>query len=179
LCRKLIFAIKPFAQMEITIRTLTENDFDAVKKIYQDGMDTKQATFETAAPEWEEWNVKFLKENRLVAVAENEIAGWAALSAVSARTVYSGVCEVSVYVCIKRQGRGVGKKLLATLIQQSEESGIWTLQAGIFPENSSSVALHKQLGFREVGYRERIGKREGVWRDTILLERRSKSVGPN
>jgi L-amino acid N-acyltransferase YncA len=149
-----------------------------VREIYLDGIGTGHATFETSAPSWEEWDANHLKVGRLVAIsAEGEVFGWAALNRVSPRSVYSGVAEVSVYVANKARQMGVGKALLNALVQMSEQNGIWTLQASVFPENPGSLALHQSCGFREVGIRERIGRLNGVWRDTILLERRSDLVG--
>ena len=138
---------------------------------------TGDATFETEAPDWERWDASHLRACRLVAVAGGRVAGWAALSPVSAREVYAGVAEVSVYVAADFRGRGLGRTLLEALVRASEAEGIWTLQASIFPENVASVALHATCGFREVGRRERVGKLQGRWRDTVLLERRSRTVG--
>jgi L-amino acid N-acyltransferase YncA len=152
-------------------------DWEAVRNIYLEGIATGHATFEVSAPSWEQWNTAHLPFARLVARQGDVIVGWAALSPVSQRCVYGGVAEVSVYVVAARRGSGIGQKLLKALIEESEQNGIWTLQAGIFPENQSSLALHRGCGFREVGRRERIGKMKGVWRDTILLERRSKTAG--
>jgi L-amino acid N-acyltransferase YncA len=161
------------------IRPLLEKDYPVVKEIYEAGIKTGNATFEIKAPGWEEWHAKFRPDARFVAEEKDEIKGWAALSQVSIRNVYSGVCEVSVYIQSGMQGRGVGSQLLHHLILCSEEHDIWTLQAGIFPENLASIYLHKKFGFREVGYRERIGVLNGVWRNTLLFERRSKNVGMN
>jgi phosphinothricin acetyltransferase len=161
----------------VQIRFLTPEDWETVCAIYLEGLAGGHATFETAAPTWEEWNRAHLPAPRLVAVAASVVAGWAALSSVSARAVYAGVAEVSVYVAPARHGRGIGRALLETLVQESELNGIWTLQASIFPENSASISLHQACGFREVGRRQRIGKMKGVWRDTVLLERRSERVG--
>lgn len=145
-----------------------------VKKIYQNGIDTNQATFETQTPSWEAWDAGHLGQSRLVAKDEDgSIIGWAALSPVSKRPVYRGVAEVSIYIDVKLAGQGLGKKLLTELIQQSEEAGIWMLQAVTFPENEASVRLHEGLGFRLVGRREKIAQQHGIWRDTVLLERRS------
>ena len=152
-------------------------DWLQVKRIYLEGIATGHATFETEAPSWEKWNDAHLAFARLVARAGSEVKGWAALSPVSSRRVYAGVAETSVYVGRDSRGQGIGRALLEALIQASESKGIWTLQAGIFPENTGSIELHKALGFREVGRRERIGKLNGVWRDTLLLERRSAIVG--
>lgn len=148
-----------------------------MSSIYLDGIATGQATFEMRAPSWATWDGGHLPAPRLVATVGQDIAGWAALSPVSSRSVYAGVAEVSVYVSDNWRGRGVGKRLLDTLVVESEKNTIWTLQASIFPENIASISLHKSCGFREVGRRQRIGKMNGVWRDTILLERRSKIVG--
>jgi phosphinothricin acetyltransferase len=161
----------------IQIRGLVEGDWEFVRSIYLAGIATGQATFETEAPNWTQWNNSHLPAPRLVAISSNIIAGWAALSRVSTRSVYAGVAEVSVYVSEEMRGQGVGTLLLATLVKESEQAAIWTLQAGIFPDNLASISLHKSCGFREVGTRERIGKLKGVWRDTLLLERRSQLIG--
>jgi phosphinothricin acetyltransferase len=152
-------------------------DWDGVAAIYREGIATAHATFEINVPAFEEWDRAHLRAARLIAHQNDSIVGWAALSPVSQRRVYLGVAEVSVYVASTARGSGVGRKLLAALIEESERNGIWTLQAGIFPENTASLALHQGAGFREIGRRERIGKMNGVWRDTILLERRSRTVG--
>jgi phosphinothricin acetyltransferase len=152
---------------------MTEEDWIFVKEIYQEGLATRQATFETQAPTWEQWDGNHHKFARLVAETDGQIKGWAALSRVSGRQVYAGVAEVSVYVGSHARGAGLGHQLLKALIEESENNGIWTLQASIFPENVASVALHRHHGFREVGRRERIAQLDGVWRDTILFERRS------
>jgi L-amino acid N-acyltransferase YncA len=162
----------------MTIKPLEQNHYPAIKEIYELGIATGNATFETKAPTWDEWDKNHLTKSRLVAVDENEnVIGWAALSSVSSRCVYAGVAELSVYVHLNQQGKGIGKKLLEALIRESEKLNIWTLQAGIFPENKASLKIHEQCGFRKVGYHEKIGKMKDVWRDTILLERRSKAVG--
>ena len=149
-----------------------------VRAVYLEGVASGDATFETEAPDWERWDASHLRACRLVALdGGGLVAGWAALSPVSAREVYAGVAEVSVYVGADFRGRGVGRALLSALVRESESEGIWTLQAGIFPENVASVALHKACGFREVGRRERVARLRGRWRDTILLERRSRTVG--
>ena len=148
-----------------------------MRSIYADGIATGQATFETGTPTWERWDQAHLLAPRLVAISKERVVGWAALSPVSARSVYAGVAEVSVYVSSECRGQGIGCALLETLVSESEKHAIWTLQASIFPENVASISLHKSCGFREVGTRARIGKLNGVWRDTILLERRSKLVG--
>jgi len=159
------------------IEPMQAADWPRVREIYLDGIATGHATFETDAPSWERWDAAHLPFARLVGRQAENILGWAALSPVSQRCVYGGVAEVSVYVSSESRGAGVGGALLRELIEESERNGIWTLQAGIFPENSASIALHLACGFREVGRRERIGKLNGIWRDTILLERRSKTIG--
>jgi L-amino acid N-acyltransferase YncA len=165
------------AEAVFQIRALADEDWESVRSIYLDGIATGQATFETQAPTWERWNQTHLPAPRLVGISKETIVGWAALSPVSTRPVYAGVAEVSVYVASKWQGLRIGHTLLETLVGESEKNGIWTLQASIFPENVPSLSLHKSCGFRQVGIRLRIGKINGVWRDTILLERRSKVVG--
>lgn len=152
-------------------------DFEDVLKIYAEGIAAGNATFETAAPGEAVWEKTHLSECRLVARTSGEIIGWAALSPVSGRCVYSGVAEVSVYVASRARGKGAGKALLSKLVEESEKAGIWTLDAGVFPENNASISLHKSCGFREVGYREKLGSMNGIWRDVILLEKRSKKVG--
>jgi phosphinothricin acetyltransferase len=157
-------------------------DWEEVRAIYQEGIATGHATFEAEAPEWGKWDSAHLPDPRLVARAGSGIMGWAALSRVSPREVYSGVAEVSLYVRRDHQGKGFGSALLAALVKASEQKGIWTLQAGIFPENVSSIELHKQHGFRVLGMREKVGKMAfgeyaGRWRDVVLMERRSKVTG--
>lgn len=161
--------------MESTvIREMTAADWPAVARIYQDGMDTNLATFQTECPSWEDWDKAHLKPCRFVAEKSSQVVGWAALSAVSSRSVYAGVAEVSIYIDASVRGKGVGKALLTTLISASEEAGFWTLQSGIMEYNAASIALHTRCGFRLVGYREKIGKdRFGVWRNTLLMEHRS------
>jgi L-amino acid N-acyltransferase YncA len=159
------------------IKTMRSEDWPAVQRIYSEGIATGNATFETETPLWEKWDQGHIQDCRLVAVNSEAILGWAALSPVSTRRVYSGVAEVSVYVAATARGQGVGTLLLQSLVEQSERCGVWTLQAGIFPENVPSVALHKSCGFREVGVRQKLGQRNGVWRDVLLLERRSSRVG--
>jgi L-amino acid N-acyltransferase YncA len=152
--------------------------YTAVKQIYSEGISTGQATFQTDTPSWEDWDKAHLNHSRIISLDENgNINGWAALTPVSGRCVYAGVAEVSVYVGEKYRGKGYGSILLKELILRSEQNGIWTLQAGIFPENIPSIQLHKNNGFRIIGTRERIGQMNGKWRDTVLLERRSNSVG--
>lgn len=152
-------------------------DWPEVRRIYEEGIATGDATFEASAPSWETWNTQHLPIGRLVAEVDGEVAGWAALSGVSDRCAYAGVAEVSVYVAGSARGHGLGSQLLQALIEASEDAGIWTLQAGIFPENASSLAIHLRSGFREIGRRERLGKLRGEWRDVLLLERRSRRVG--
>jgi L-amino acid N-acyltransferase YncA len=163
--------------MNFAIQAMTGDDGPAVLEIYRQGIATRNATFETETPVWEKWNAGHLPHSRLVARDGTGVLGWAALSPVSNRRVYAGVAEVSIYIADESRGRGIGRALLEELIRQSEKNGMWTLQAGIFPENVASIRLHKALGFREVGRRERIGKLGDEWRDTVLLERRSKRVG--
>jgi L-amino acid N-acyltransferase YncA len=163
--------------VEFTIDAMRASDWEAVRAIYLEGIATGNATFETDAPGWQDWNSAHHPFCRLVARNDNSILAWAALSPVSGRSVYAGVAEVSVYVAAAARGNGIGRALLMKLIQESEQNGIWTLQAAILPENTQSLALHKGCGFREVGRRERIGKLCGVWRDVILLELRSRRIG--
>lgn len=163
--------------MTPTLRAMRDSDWDAVRAIYEAGIATGHATFETEAPPWERWNAKHLAAPRLVAEQDDRVLGWAALSAVSDRCVYAGVAEVSVYVAEAARGKGIGRRLLDALVSGSEAAGIWTLQAGIFPENSASVAIHIACGFRIVGTRQRLGRHHGRWRDALFLERRSSVVG--
>lgn len=153
------------------------SDWDQVRIIYAEGIATENATFEQSPPAWEQWDGSHLADGRLVARAGNLVLGWAALAPVSSRCVYAGVAEVSVYVRQTSRGQGIGLALLQALIELSESQGFWTLQAGVFPENEASLSLHKRCGFREIGRRERVGEMSGVWRDVILLERRSAVVG--
>jgi L-amino acid N-acyltransferase YncA len=161
----------------IAISPLLQEHWPAVLRIYLEGIATRQATFETVAPEWEGWDAAHHPFARLVAVREGELVGWAALAPTSKRPAYAGVAEVSVYVAEGEQGRGTGSRLLGALVDASEAHGTWTLQAAVFPENAASVALHRRHGFRVVGRRERIARLDGRWRDVLLLERRSRSVG--
>lgn len=161
----------------IKIEKMRADDWEAVRAIYLEGIATGHATFQKEAPSWEEWDLGHNGECRIVARLDGEVVGWAALSPVSSRSVYAGVGEVSVYVSQKHNGKGIGSLLLKSLIELSEQSGFWTLQSSIFPENEGSIKLHENHGFREMGRRERIGKMDGVWRDTIILERRSRIVG--
>ena len=162
----------------MTIHPLTEGHWPAVRAIYEAGIATGNATFETQTPAWEAWDQSHLPQSRLVAVDEaGLVLGWAALSPVSSRCVYGGVAELSIYIATEARGQGVGRQLLQALIQESEANGIWTLQAGTFEENTASIRLHTQAGFRVVGHRERIGQHHGVWRNTVQMERRSPSLG--
>ena len=163
--------------MSSKIVPLRAEHWDAVARIYAQGIATGHATFETEVPSWERWDASHLPDQRLVALREGEVVGWAALSPVSDRCVYGGVAEESVYVAEEARGRGVGQALLEALIERSEAANIWTIQTGIFPENEASVHLHERAGFRIVGTRERLGQHGGVWRDVLLLERRSPTVG--
>jgi phosphinothricin acetyltransferase len=153
------------------------DDWPAVRDIYEAGIATGHATFETSAPTWQHWDHTHLAGHRLVAAIDGEVAGWAALSPVSDRCVYGGVAENSIYIHPDNRGRGVGRALLAELITSSETAGIWTVQTGIFPENTASLALHERVGFRIIGTRQRIGQLNGIWQDILLLERRSTLVG--
>ena len=162
--------------MPAFVRDLRPEDWPQVATVYAEGIDTGNATFETGVPAGEAWAAAH-PEFRLVAELEGEVAGWAALSPVSDRRCYRGVAELSVYVAAHARGRGVGRALLAELIARSEAAGIWTIQAGVFPENEASLALHTACGFRVVGVHERLGESGGVWRDVCLLERRSGTVG--
>jgi len=167
----------PDTLSDVAIERMTAEDWEAVRAIYLEGIATGNATFETAAPDWEKWDAGHLQDCRFVARVQDEIVGWAALSPVSARKVYAGVTEVSVYVAERARGKKVGSRLLAELVKASEREGIWTLNAGIFPENTASIELHQRHGFRVVGTRERIGCMNGRWRDVTLMERRSQVVG--
>lgn len=158
----------------MSVRPLVRDDWAAVKEIYQQGVASGNATFETEPPDWSAWDRAH--SLRLVAEQRGEVLGWAALSPVSERCVYEGVAEDSVYVSSAAQGRGVGRLLLDELVRRAEAAGVWTVQTGIFPENRASLELHKRCGFRVVGVRERLGKHDGVWRDVVFLERRSKEV---
>ncbi len=164
---------------DIDIKQMTEKDWPEVARIYEGGIATKNATFQTEAPDWESWDKAHRIDCRFIALINDNIVGWIALSNVSSRCVYAGVAEVSVYVDSKFQGTGIGTKLMKTLIKESETNGIWTLQAGIFPENQSSIKLHLNHGFRTIGTREHLGKMDDIWRDVSILERRSKNVGIN
>jgi len=156
----------------VDIRAMTRDDWPAVEAIYAEGIASGNATFETATPSWEEFDSGRLGDHRLVAVEDGLVVGWAALSATSTRECYAGVVEHSVYVAETVRGRGVGRALLEALVASADAAGLWTIQTSIFPANEASLALHDRAGFRVVGRRERIAELDGVWRDTILLERR-------
>lgn len=159
-----------------TLRMMQVADWKAIKAIYLEGIATGNATFQTTAPDWEIWDKNHLPSCRLVLENNNTILGWAMLSPISNRCVYAGVAGVSVYVAQQVQGKGLGYMLLSQLIKDSEVNELWTLEAGIFPENIASINLHKRCGFREVGRRDKLGKLDGKWRDVLLLERRSTVV---
>lgn len=159
------------------IRPITKDNFSEVVEIYKQGLATNIATFQNDLPQWEDWNKGHLDFCRISIYENNKMLGWTALTPVSSRCVYAGVAEVSVYIAQKERGKGIGKILLNELIKQSEANGIWMLQSGIFSENQSSIKLHEKCGFRMVGYREKIGKKNGIWKDNILMEYRSKNIG--
>lgn len=161
----------------LKIIPLESTHWDEVKEIYQEGIETGEATFETNSPSWKEWDNSHHSFCRFVILDSNKVAGWAALLPVSKREVYRGVAEVSIYIGKKYRGKGIGKILLSHLISESESQNIWTLQATLFRENEASYKLHENLGFREIGFREKPAKLHGRWRDTVTLERRSKVVG--
>lgn len=161
--------------MEIV--SINKDHYPDIAAIYKQGIDTGMATFETSVPSWESWSENKLQHSRFIALENNQALGWAALSKVSSRCVYEGVAEVSIYISENHRGKGVGKILMEHLIKDSETHGIWTLQSGMFPENEATVALHKVFGFRLIGYREKIGKLGDVWKDSLIMERRSKIVG--
>jgi L-amino acid N-acyltransferase YncA len=164
---------------DLRIEVLRADDWPAVAAIYAQGIVTGNATFETEVPSWERWDAAHLAEPRLVARAGpgGEVLGWAALAPVSDRCAYAGVAEDSVYVAERARGLGVGRRLLTALLERADQAGIWTVQTGIFPENTASLVLHRDRGFRVVGVRERIGQLGGRWRDVVFLERRSSVVG--
>jgi phosphinothricin acetyltransferase len=168
--------------MDITIRPMTETDWPAVARVFREGIDTGHATFETEVPPWEDWDGSHMKSCRLVAEVDGQVVAWAALTAVSDRCVYGGVAETSVYVGSAGRGLGVGTRLLQAAVVESEQAGLWSLEAQTFPENAASIALHEGVGFRQVGTRSRVGKMsygpmKGAWRDVVLLQRRSETVG--
>ena len=158
------------------LRQLEADDWPAVRDIFRQGIRSGLATFEVEAPSWEDWDAAHHTEHRLVAEIGDRIVGWATLAPVSSRRVYGGVTEDSVYVADDAQGQGIGGALLSALVAAAEAAGIWTIEAGIFPENGASIAVHQRCGFRIVGVREKLGRRDGLWRDVLLLERRSPLV---
>ena len=160
--------------IQLVVRDLTPDDWVEVAAIYRHGMRTGMATFEVEVPSWQAWDAAHTL--RVVAAVDERVVGWAALAPVSSRWAYRGVAESSVYVDPESRGQGVGRALMDELIARSERAGIWTLQTSIFPENDASLQLHRKLGFRVVGVRNRIAKRDGIWRDTVLMERRSEVV---
>jgi phosphinothricin acetyltransferase len=160
----------------MTVRDLRPSDWPEVARIYREGIETGNATFETEVPAWEEWDAAHLPAHRFVAERDGRVAGWVALLPVSQRPCYTGVAEVSAYVAEEARSQGVGRELLAAAIESSERGGIWTLQTSVFPENEASLRLLRRFGFREVGTRERIGRLHGVWRDVVLVERRSEVI---
>jgi L-amino acid N-acyltransferase YncA len=156
----------------VEVRALLPEDWSAVAEIYWDGLRGGLASFETELPSWEAWDAAHLPEHRLVAVVAGEVVGWAALSPASSRRCYAGVVENSVYVAREAQGQGIGHLLLDALLKGARRAGLWTVQTSVFPENRASLTLHERCGFRVVGVRERIAKRDGLWRDTVFLEKR-------
>jgi L-amino acid N-acyltransferase YncA len=163
--------------MDFLIEDLRPGDWEQVRQIYLDGLATGQASFEVEAPTWESWDQRFHRHSRLAARENGQLIAWAGLAPVSSRPCYAGVAEVSLYVAGDHRGRGIGKRLLQALIESSERNGIWSLYGATFPENAASIQLQLSCGFRIVGRRERIAQRQGMWRDTIITERRSKVVG--
>ncbi|MCF4101915.1 N-acetyltransferase family protein [Gillisia sp. M10.2A] len=159
------------------IRQMTSRDIPRVLEIYKMGLDTRNATFETIAPSIGDWDSKYLKHSRIVCEKEGKIVGWAALAPVSARAVYKGVAELSIYVDTRFTGKGIGSLLMEEVINSSESHGVWTLHSSIFPENITTLKLHEKFNFRIIGVRRKIAKLDDVWRDTVLLERRSETVG--
>lgn len=163
--------------MSHSIRLFNSEDWNAVREIYEQGLLTRNATFETQVPDYESWIKKFNSQLLWVAVDNEKVLGWAGLQPVSVRKVYEGVVEVTIYIHNGAAGKGIGTSLMKHLIAESEKAGIWTLYASIFPENTASIRLHTSNGFREIGYREKIAQLDGKWRNTVLFERRSKIVG--
>lgn len=168
--------------MDYRVEAMKREDWEQVRAIYEEGIATENATFEPGVPDWETWDLAHIAEPRLVIRVNGQVAAWAALSRVSARKVYAGIAEVSIYVGERFRGKGIGHALLGALVEASEKAGFWTLQGGIFPENAVSIELHKKHGFRVLGIREKVGKMafgelKGKWRDVVLMERRSKVAG--
>src|SRR3954462_1611632 len=162
--------------MRVEVRDLRPGDWPEVARIYAEGIETGNATFETEVPSWEAWDAAHLPRHRFVAERDGRVVGWIALLLVSPRACYAGVAEISAYVGEEARGQGVGRELLATAIESSERAGIWTLQTGVFPENGPSLGLLRRVGVRALGTQNRIGRLHGVWRDVVLLERRSEVV---
>jgi len=158
------------------VRDMTESDSSRVLEIYKQGIETLNATFETSAPTWKEWDSKHIKHSRFIFEENGLVIGWIALSQVSARLVYRGVAEVSIYIDLNYANRGIGSKLMEEAVNSSERNGVWTLQSSVFPENIATLKLHEKFGFRVLGKREKIASLNGVWRDTLILERRSKII---
>jgi L-amino acid N-acyltransferase YncA len=158
------------------VRDLRPGDWPEVARIYAEGIATGNATFETEVPSWEDWDAAHLPAHRFVVERDGRVCGWIAAVPVSSRCCYAGVAELSVYVGEEARSQGIGAKLLAAMIESSERAGIWTLQTGVFQENAASLALLRRFGFRAVGTQERIGRLHGIWRDVVLLERRSEVV---
>ena len=163
--------------MDGLVREARGEDGPAILAIYESGIATQNATFETVVPSWEEWDQRHHPHSRFVYEEEGQVLGWVALAPISSRQAYSGVAEVSIYVAPQARGRGIGTRLMERAIASSETHGIWTLYAALFPENEASVRLHETCGFRRVGRRERVARLAGVWRDTLVMERRSRVVG--
>jgi L-amino acid N-acyltransferase YncA len=161
----------------LAIESLQAEHWLGVARVYAEGIATRNATFETEVPSWEAWDSSHLPDHRFVALRDGEVVGWVAVSAMSSRCVYEGFVENSVYVAETARGHGVGRALLQALIESTEAAGIWTIQAGMFPENEPSISLHESVGFQRVGVHRRLGKLDGEWRDVLLLERRSPVVG--
>lgn len=162
---------------DIVMDQMVASDWPEVRSIYLEGIETGNATFDTEVPSWEEWDQKYLQDCRLLAKIGKDVIGWAALLPTSSKKAFAGAAELSIYLSKASTGKGIGTKLMTYMIAESEAKGFWTLQSGIFPENKGSIRLHENAGFVEVGVRERIGKLNGVWRDVVLLERRSRVVG--
>jgi len=175
--KKTLAAKQVVIVVRVTFSAITEANYPSVARIYQAGIDSGNATFETSVPSFHTWDNEHLPFGRIVAIINNVVVGWAALTNASKRKAYSGVAEVSIYISPEFQTKGIGYKLLKKLITISEVHQIWTLQCSIMIENKASIALHKKCGFREIGYREKIGRLHGVWRNNMILERRSKKIG--